>query len=181
MKFQLNLDVKEKGRSSLSFEDVNQLLGVKDSERFKSIMSSISCLMTIAVTDSSEDVSRLIDFVRGLRSEGNRVANTHLLIMVPFLDHGLLHNKTINFNVMIMKNGAGTAENARFYGILQTILLRKCVHCIFRQHKTYNITLPCIGYRICQIPQWYMSWAFAASHWENLAHIFHWHSTVHRI
>ena len=114
IEFCCNTDVREKGRSSLSFGDVNQLLGVKDSRSFKSIMSSISCLMTVAVTDSTEDVSRLIDFVRGLRLEGYRVAKTQLLVMVPLLDHGLLQNKTINFNVMIMENGPGTVEIEKF-------------------------------------------------------------------
>ena len=70
--------------------------------------------MTVAVTDSTEDVSRLIDFVRGLRLEGYRVAKTQLLVMVPLLDHGLLQNKTINFNVMIMENGPGTVEIEKF-------------------------------------------------------------------
>ena len=64
--------------------------------------------MTVAITDSTEDVLNLIDFVRGLRSEGYRVAKTQLLVMVPLLDHILLENTTINFNVMIMEAGAGT-------------------------------------------------------------------------
>ena len=71
-------------------------------------MSSISCLVTIAVTGSSEDVSHLIDFVHGLRSEGYRVAKTELLVLIPLLDHGLIKNKTINFNVIIMEHGAAS-------------------------------------------------------------------------
>ena len=97
------------------FDDVNQLHGAKDGEQFGTIMSSISCLMTIAIVDGTDDISRLIDFVRGLRSEGNRVAKTQLFVMVPYLDDGLLQNKTINFNVMIMKNGAGRVDNSIFY------------------------------------------------------------------
>ena len=108
IKLHFNADVIEKGRSSLSFGDVNQLLGERDSGRLKSIISAISCLLTVAITDSTEDVLNLIDFVRGLRSEGYRVAKTQLLVMVPLLDHILLENKTINFNVMIMEAGAGT-------------------------------------------------------------------------
>ena len=104
--------MRENGRSTLEFENVNQLLEVKNGERFKSIMSSISCLMTVAVTDSTQEVSLLIDFVRDLRSEGYRVAKTQLLVMIPLLDHVLLENKTINFNVMIMENGTGTVDNS---------------------------------------------------------------------
>ena len=107
--------VIERGRSSLSFEDVNQLLEVKDSGGFMSMMPSISCLMTIAICDSTVDVSRLIDFVRDLRLVDYRVAKTQLLVMVPYLDHSLLENKTINFNVMIMEHGAGSGETTNFY------------------------------------------------------------------
>ena len=110
--------VIEKGRSSLSFEDVNQLLEVKDSGGFMSMMASISCLMTIAICDSTVEVSRLIDFVRDLRLVGYRVAKTQLLVMVPYLDHSLLQNRTINFNVMIMEHGAGRGENTNIYKIL---------------------------------------------------------------
>ena len=115
LNFDCNLDLIAKERSSLSFGDVNQLLEVRDSGRLKSMMSSISCLVTIAKTDNSEEVSQLIEFVRGLRSEGYRVAKTQLLLMVPSLGHGILRNKTINFNVMIMENGAGDVELKRKY------------------------------------------------------------------
>ena len=104
-----------KVRSSLSFGDVSHLLQVRDSGRLKSIMSSISCLVTFAKTDSSEEVSQLIDFVRGLRSEGYRVAKTQLLVMIPPLKHGMLRNNTINFNTMIIENGAGDVEINRKY------------------------------------------------------------------
>ena len=140
MKFQLNLDVKEKGRSSLSFEDVNQLLGVKDSGRFKSIMSSISCLMTIAVADSTEDASRLIDFVRGLRSEGYRVAKTQLLVLVPILEYGLLQNKSINFNAMIMESGEGTVKSSKLTG-KDTFIF----NFLFSKYEANCINLPCFG------------------------------------
>ena len=113
--FNYNSDVIAKERSSLSFGDVNHLLKVRDSGRLKSIMSSISCLVTIAKTESSEEVSHLIDFVRGLRSEGYRVAKTQLLVMIPLLKHGMLRNKTINFNTMIIENGAGDVELKKKY------------------------------------------------------------------
>ena len=96
------------------FGDANHLLQVSDGGRLKSIMSSISCLVTIAKTDSSEEVSQLIDFVRGLRSEGYRVAKTQLLVMVPSLEIGMLQNKTINFKVMVMENGAGDVKPKEF-------------------------------------------------------------------
>ena len=108
-----NTDIREKGRSSLTFDNVNQLLEVKDNGRFKSIMSSTSCLTTIAVCDNTDDASRLIDFVRGLRLVGYRVAKTQLFVMVPSFEYGLLQkvqNISINFNVMILENGAGTVE-----------------------------------------------------------------------
>ena len=110
-------DDREKERGRLSFDDVTQLLEVKDSGRFKSIMSSISCLVTIAVTDISEDVSLLIDFVHGLRLEGYRVTKTELFVLAPLLDHDLIQNKTINFNVMIMEHGvvAGMVEKSCLY------------------------------------------------------------------
>ena len=97
------------------FGDVNHLLQVRDSGRLKSIMSSISCLITIAMTDSSEEVSLLIEFVQGLRSEGYRVAKAQLLVMVPSLELDMLQNNTINFNVMIMENGPGDVEHKMKY------------------------------------------------------------------
>ena len=140
MKFHCNLDVRGKGRSSLAFDDVNQLLGVKDSDRFKSIMSSISCLMTIAVADSTEDASRLIDFVRGLRSEGYRVAKTQLLVLVPILEYGLLQNKSINFNTMIMESGEGTVKSSKLTG-KDTFIF----NFLFSKYEANCITLPCFG------------------------------------
>ena len=140
MKFHCNLDVRGKGRSSLAFDDVNQLLGVKDSDRFKSIMSSISCLMTIAVADSTEDASRLIDFVRGLRSEGYRVAKTQLLVLVPILEYGLLQNKSINFNAMIMESGEGTVKSSKLTG-KDTFIF----NFLFSKYEANCITLPCFG------------------------------------
>ena len=101
---------------------MTQLLEVRDSGRFKSIMSSISCLVTIAVTGSSEDVSHMIDFVHGLRLEGYRVAKTELLVLIPFLDHDLVQNKTINLNVIIMEHGVVAGKIDKSYLFIQIFL-----------------------------------------------------------
>ena len=113
--FDCNSDVRIKERSSLLFGDVNHLLQIRNGGRLKSMMTSISCLVTIAITYRSGEVSHLIDFVRDLRSEGYRVAKTQLLVMIPPLKHGMLRNNTINFNTMIIENGAGDVEINRKY------------------------------------------------------------------
>ena len=157
---------------------MNQLLEVKDSGRFESIMSYTSCLTTIAVCDSTDDASRLIDFVRGLRLVGFRVAKTQLFVMVPSFEYGLLQkvqNISINFNVMILENGAGTVEYSKF--VRQNIFF----YFIIRKHEGNSLSLPCFGQTICTTPQWYMPMAFAASNWEKYSHIFHWHLPIHHL
>ena len=115
--------VKERGR--VSFDDVTQLLEVRDSGRLKSIMSSISCLVTIAVTGSSEDVSHLIDFVHGLRLDGYRVAKTELFVLIPLLNHDLIQNKTINFNVVIKEHGVVAGIVDKLYLLIQIFFVNQ--------------------------------------------------------
>ena len=76
---------------------MNHFLSVKDDKRLARIISLTSCLVTVAETDSTEDVSKLIDFMSDIN-----VKNKHLLIqMSSGLESIVLEKKNINFNVVI--------------------------------------------------------------------------------
>ena len=75
------------------------------------IMTSVSCLMTLANVDSDAEASRLIDFLTKFR-----MAKKHLTIVNPTLNLTYLQNKTINFNVMLHHLGPGANESSLVWG-----------------------------------------------------------------
>ena len=101
---ELELDpcLSDVGRSTLRFRDVDQLLDVKDGNIFQSIMSSISCLMTLAEVDHTEEVSQLVDFVKE-----QRVVDKHLVVTVSTLNITSVLNKSFNFNVIVHRRDLG--------------------------------------------------------------------------
>ena len=79
---------------------------MKDDGRLLSIVSLTSCLATVAMLDSKEEASRLIDFISGLN-----VREKHLLILMSSgLESDVLKEKRINFNVVIRHSSAGAND-----------------------------------------------------------------------
>ena len=85
------------GRSTFAFTEVEHLLQLGRSELFAPMMKSLKCLMTIAESESSEEISRLVDFASGLP-----VYSKHLLVLTSSLNETWLLNKSINYNVIII-------------------------------------------------------------------------------
>ena len=87
-----------------------KFMGLKDDERLLSIVSSTSCLATVAENDSNEEVSKMIDFISGLN-----VQEKHLLIqMSSGLESNVLKKKRINFNVVISHSSSGAFDCCLF-------------------------------------------------------------------
>ena len=99
--YKLNLFISDIGRQMIIFNNIQQLLNVRDDERFSSIIASTSCLVAIAETNISEEVSQLIDFMTDLRVTNKRL----LVLMSTKLDINLLNGKRTNFNVLIIHLG----------------------------------------------------------------------------
>ena len=101
--------MRDFGKSSLWFGDITELLGVKYDDRFKGIISSLSCLMTIVRSGSSEDITKLIYFIKELRIE-----KKYLFIMAKAVNRNNFQNMTINFNVIIInEESKGNASVVR--------------------------------------------------------------------
>ena len=94
------------GSGTLTFSDMNHFLSVKDDKRLSHIISSTSCLITVAKTDSTEDISQLIDFMNGIN-----VKDKHLQVhMSSDLESNVLANKSINFNVVVQHLTSGAYD-----------------------------------------------------------------------
>ena len=68
-----------------------------------SILSKISCLVTLVETDNDDEVPLLIDMINDVKIE-----RKHLLLMVSNLSKTILKNKTINYNVGMYQKDKGT-------------------------------------------------------------------------
>ena len=76
----------------------------QDDERLSSIISSMSCLVMVVETDTTEEASQLMDFMTGI--------NVKLKHMHIRLSSGLeikeLEKKNINFNVVVDHLSSGS-------------------------------------------------------------------------
>ena len=91
------------GSGVVRFSNSEKFLGIQDDGRLLSIVSSSSCLATVAEIDSSEEVSQLIDLISGLN-----VKEKGLLVqMSSGLESNVLKKKRINFNVVINHSRSG--------------------------------------------------------------------------
>ena len=78
-------------------------MGMKNDTRLSQILTFNSCLGVIAVADSSEEVSQLIDLLSGLN-----VKNKHLTVnMSSGLETELLQKKRLDYNVVINHSSSG--------------------------------------------------------------------------
>ena len=102
-------DITDARGSRMIFEDVTQLLSIKNDKRFMSIVASRTCLTTRVLTDSVENISQIVDFLQDLKPVNYtaNVAKPFLIVMTSTLNPALLKNKTINFNVVILHYGEG--------------------------------------------------------------------------
>ena len=81
-------------------------MGMKNDRRLSRILTFNSCLAIIAMADSSEEVSQLIDLLSGLN-----VKNKHLMVnMSSGLETELLQKKRLDFNVVINHSRLGAFE-----------------------------------------------------------------------
>ena len=78
---------------------------MKDNEQFASLLSGISCVMTIAKSPFTAVSSKLMDLMTI-----QKVDKKFLLIITPSLDTGLLQNKTTNLNVIFAHPGSGMSK-----------------------------------------------------------------------
>ena len=83
-------------------QNAKEVLKLRGDPLFSSILSSISCLVTIVETDIAEEGLRLIDMVNELS-----VATKYLLLNVPTFDLTAVKNQTINFQVMVNHGESG--------------------------------------------------------------------------
>ena len=89
-------------RGTLRFISVSHLLTFDNDIRLMRILTSVSCLMTVADVNSDTEASKLIDFITKIR-----LAQKYLTIVNPKLNEESLQNKTINFNVVMHHHGPG--------------------------------------------------------------------------
>ena len=85
---------------------MKHFLSVKNDKRLSNIISSSSCLATVAETDITEEVYQLISFMSGIN-----VKDKHLHIQMSFeLETSVLENITINFNMVVYHLSSGVYE-----------------------------------------------------------------------
>ena len=90
------------GRGIVKFQNLGQLLEVKDSKKFMSMLAKMSCLVTLTRMSNGSEVSQMIDVVNEFK-----ISKKHLIIFVKKLNTTLLRKKAITFNVIIHHNGPG--------------------------------------------------------------------------
>ena len=96
---------------------------MSESPNFKSLIESISCLVTVADISCDKDILPLIDIVKRIR-----VDVKFLFINCQTLDYDLLRNKTINYKVFInhYHKGNASADHRMF------IIKSRCKHSMYR-------------------------------------------------
>ena len=91
-----DLDINEDfGASTFRFKDAKELLKLRKSPQFLSLLSSISCLVTVAEPDASNEVLELIHMVNKFP-----VLEKYMLLIGSTFDDNAFENLTINFQVI---------------------------------------------------------------------------------
>ena len=113
----ISLQLLDVGTSTLRFSDMDYFLGVcpefickkntklrvKEDMRFSTIISSTSCVVTIAKSDTNKETVQLVDFMNVMNVE-----KKHLYIhMSSGMESYTFKNKSINFNVVIDHESKG--------------------------------------------------------------------------
>ena len=84
------------GRSTIKFQNLENLFNVRGSKMLKAMTARVSCLMTVARMNNDWEVSQLIDVVNELQ-----ISKKYLIIFKESLNTTLLRKKAIIFNVVI--------------------------------------------------------------------------------
>ena len=101
----------------MRFSNVDQLLKVQDENIFKSIMSSITCLMVIAEVNHAEEVLQLVDFVNEQKSSTKQL----LVTQQSRLNTTLIQNIRLNFNLIVHQREDGGIINMFSHNILYVL------------------------------------------------------------
>ena len=119
----ISLQLLDVGTSTLRFSDMDYFLGVcpefickkntklwvKEDMRFSTIISSTSCVVTIAKSDTNKETIQLVDFMNVMNVE-----KKHLYIhMSSGMESYTFKNKSINFNVVIDHESKGVFNCSR--------------------------------------------------------------------
>ena len=90
-------------KSTMYFTDIQQFMEVTSLNNSINILASEPCLIILASTVNLTEASGLIDHIGNL--EGPVITNRrkYLLLMSSDADFSPLHNKSINFNVHIIR------------------------------------------------------------------------------
>ena len=90
-----DLDINEDvGASTFRFKNSKELLRLRNSPQFLSLLFSISCLITVSEPDTTNEVLELIHMVNKLP-----VLEKHMLLIGSTFDETAFENLTINFQV----------------------------------------------------------------------------------
>ena len=105
--------LSEDDAAFMRFGNARELLGIKNDKAFIRVLSSSTCLSTIALSTKLEDVSNLVDFISNIK-----VKNKYLMVQTPTLNTTLLKSKKINFNVMINEVDSGMKQLEKLHSQL---------------------------------------------------------------
>lgn len=83
-------------RPALKFERFQDLLQVKDGEKFRSLTSRMSCLMTVTEMSNELELSSLLEIIHDLT-----IAQKYLIVFMDTFNATMFLERNINFNVMI--------------------------------------------------------------------------------
>ena len=84
------------GTSTLRFENVMELLKVRNDHLFLSVLASSQCFIITIKSNGSDGVLDVIDMVNNFRADFK-----HLILIIPRFDESMYKNITINYDVSI--------------------------------------------------------------------------------
>ena len=178
LKFYSSLEIikfvlfSEDTRIILRFKSVAHLLRFKDDKMIMNMLSSFSCLMTIADVSTDTEVLELVDTVTKFR-----VAKKHLIISIHKLDVASLQNKTINFNVVIYHKGGGSTMKRNILNLkLCNILLLS-----FRWGGCDHMFMSCFGRDSCAHLQWTLPRPLSVTIWEGAESFLYWNCAIYKL
>ena len=90
------ISLTDLGKGSIKFQNFHQLKHEADGMKLRSVLMSMSCLMTVTEMSNEMHLSEIIEIINGLQ-----IAKKYLIIYIKTLNITMLANRTINFNVMI--------------------------------------------------------------------------------
>ena len=95
------------------FQDVNTLSRPENKHKLTLLASSTSCLITIAETSSSHEVSELLDITQALKTK-----HKYLLVNMPHLKADLLQKRPINYAAIFLHRERGETATTSLCPVL---------------------------------------------------------------